>query len=172
MERQPKYLPYQANPFFADGMAMRAPPPGTVSREQYALDRLELRGPGPAADAGYATRSPVPLTAELLAQGRRKYDVFCAPCHGLIGDGNSLVGRNMALRPPPSLHARAQLPDGFFYEAVTYGYGVMPSYAEQLAATERWAVVAYVRALQLSQRARLDQAPEDVRSRLNREAAP
>ncbi len=166
MEQQPKYLPYSSNPFFADDRAMRTPPPGTVSRERYAVDRLELRGEGPSQDAGYLVRSPVAFTPEVLALGRRRFEVFCAPCHGLVGDGHSIVGRNMALRVPPSLHERAAMPDGFFYDAITYGYGVMPSYSEHLNAQERWAVVGYVRALQLSQRAPLSSAPAEVRRSL------
>lgn len=170
MKVQPKYLPYEANAFFEDDLAMRTPPEGTVSRERYLVDRPELRGGRP--DGGYSMPNPVPLTPQLLAQGRRTFDVFCSPCHGMVGDGQSVVGGKMTLRAPPSLHLRAQMPDAFFYDAVTYGYGVMPPYAEHLSAQERWGVVAYVRALQLSQRARLESAPPEVRQRLQREARP
>ncbi|MGQ0506483.1 MAG: c-type cytochrome [Myxococcaceae bacterium] len=172
MEDQPKYLPYQSNEFYEDGRAMRTPPPNTVSREAYANDRLELRGNGPSVDAGYAVSNPLPVNAELLKKGRRHFEVYCATCHGLLGDGKSVVAENMPLRTPPSLHEKAQRPDGYFYDAITYGYGIMPNYSEQLSATDRWAVVAYVRALQLSQRSTLDSAPPAVREQLLKEATP
>jgi mono/diheme cytochrome c family protein len=111
----------------------------------------------------------VPVTPELLQLGRKRYDVFCAVCHGVLGDGQGPVARNMSIRPPPSLLQIGQRPDGFFFAAITEGYGYMPSYRPWLGDEERWAVVAYVRALQLSQGARIEQVPPDVRARLEKE---
>ncbi len=164
MDVQEKLLPYSASPLFEDGRAMRTPPPGTVPRE-----RLRFRGlPGGGRDqaGAHLTLVPVRITPELLARGRKRYEIICATCHGLVGDGTSMVARNMALRPPPSLHLFADRPPGFFYEVITDGYGLMPSFANELPPDDRWAVVAYVRALQRSQRASLAEAPSAERARL------
>jgi mono/diheme cytochrome c family protein len=150
MVSQPKALPYSSSELFEDGRSMRSPVAGTVPREMLAT--LGVRR--------------VPVDAAVLARGRGRFDVFCATCHGLVGDGVSLVARNMALRPAPSLHARADQPPGYYFEVITLGRGLMPSYAAQLSVEDRWAVVAYVRALQLSQRARLQDAPPEVQQRL------
>jgi mono/diheme cytochrome c family protein len=114
--------------------------------------------------------APVRLDADLLALGRRKFDVHCATCHGVLGDGQSQVALNMSLRKPPSLHEYRSVPDGYIFQVITRGFGLMPSYAGDLSPHERWAVVAYVRALQLSQAASLQQVPPQIRQRLDREA--
>ena len=94
---------------------------------------------------------PVPMTHKLLELGRKRYDITCGTCHGPLGDGDSIVARQMALRPPPSLHRYIDRPAGYIYEVITKGFGMMASYAAELTIEERWAVVAYIRALQLSQ---------------------
>jgi mono/diheme cytochrome c family protein len=160
---QEKQKPYRPSDHWPDRVGMRAPPPGTVAAAAYRGDDLAL---GAAEDGRPIGKIPVEVTPELLQVGRRKFDVNCAVCHGLLGDGDSLVAKNMAQRPPPSLHQRVRLEDGHYYQVISSGFGIMPSYASALTVEERWAVVAYVRALQLSQRARLDQAPPDVRSTL------
>jgi len=165
MQVQPKYVWYNPNPIFADGRAMRTPPEGTVPRER--LEKLSIqsaRGP----DGQYLTSLPVKLTPELMAQGRKRFNIVCATCHGLAGDGQSMAARNMALRPPPSIHlAKYQgKPPGYFYDVITNGYGLMASYANEISDEERWAVVAYMQALQLSQNATLDKAPAAERAKL------
>jgi mono/diheme cytochrome c family protein len=95
--------------------------------------------------------------------------VNCAVCHGLLGDGDSLVAKNMSQRPPPSLHQRVRLEDGHYFQVVSRGFGLMPAYASELTVEERWAIVAYLRALQLSQNARPDLVPPQERERLERE---
>ena len=163
MMEQEKQKPYRPSDHWPDRIGMRPPPPGTVAAAAYQGDDLALG----ATDDGFPVeRIPVPVTPELLQVGRKKFDVNCAVCHGILGDGDSLVAKNMAQRPPPSLHQRVMLEDGHYYQVITAGFGIMPSYASALTVEERWAVVAYVRALQLSQRARLEQAPPDVRSLL------
>ena len=166
MMQQPKVKPYRKSVFFPDQIAMRAPPPGTVPAgapvEAAATSGRDAAG-APVA------RIPVPVTPELLALGRKRYDVFCAVCHGVLGDGQGPVARNMSIRPPPSLLQIGARPDGFFFTAITEGYGYMPSYRPWLGDEERWAVVAYVRALQLSQGVRIEQVPPDVRARLEKE---
>jgi mono/diheme cytochrome c family protein len=153
MERQPKLLPYAASDLSPGGQAMRAPPTGAVPRER-DLDAREPAGPS--------------LTPALLALGRVRFGVACAPCHGLAGDGSSVVATKMEQRPPPSLHEpriRA-LSSEAIYAVVRDGYGLMPRGSFRLSPRERWAVVAYVRALQLSQNLALTDAPEPVRERL------
>lgn len=151
MIEQPRFEPFGANDFFDDGMAMRTPPPGTVPRERDLSDD----------DALLADGIPIPVTMELLREGRRRYDVVCATCHGVLGDGRTVVAENMALVRPPTFHSetlRARGP-GHLYRVATEGYGMMPGYGWQLSPWERWAVVAYVRALQRSQFARLADLP-------------
>ena len=148
MQDQPKYLPYGESRFFPDGMAMRAPPDGTVPRDAIVGRPLLTEG---GDSTGVAMRIPLPLTPELLARGRDRFDIFCATCHGVAGDGESVVARKMQARKPPSLvQARVRaLPAGTLYRVATEGWGLMPGYGPDLSVTDRWAVVAYVRALQL-----------------------
>lgn len=163
MVEQRRFRAYAQNDFFEDGRAMRTPPPGTVPRERSAPSQAGPPGLEPAA-------LPKPIPLSMLKDGQRQFQATCAACHGLLGDGNSVVAEKMSLRPPPSLHEFADRPDGFFYSVITEGYGLMPSFAEHIAPQTRWAVVAYVRALQLSQRAPLTVAPADVRAQLLSEA--
>jgi mono/diheme cytochrome c family protein len=159
MITQQKVKTYRESDFWPDRLSMRPPPPGTIARED--VKPIELTT-GRSADGKVLTPPPIPVTRALLEQGRTRYDIHCAVCHGHLGDGVSLVARNMALRQPPSLLARAGQTDGWYFQVISEGFGVMPSYASALTYEERWAIVAYVRALQLSQTmpaARL--APED-----------
>ncbi|HEY7725780.1 MAG TPA: cytochrome c [Anaeromyxobacteraceae bacterium] len=160
---QQKVKLYRPSDFWEDGVAMRPAPPGTVAREELHPPEVES-GLGP--DGKALQRSPLPVTRALLDLGRKRFEVVCAVCHGLVGDGESAVAVNMSLRPPPSLHLKAQNPDGYFFQVVSLGFGVMPSYASHLTVEERWAVVAYLRALQLSQRARIEHVPPEERARL------
>jgi mono/diheme cytochrome c family protein len=166
MLQQPKVKPYRKSVFYPDQIAMRAPPPGTQSASA-VTDPVVATGRNP--DGTHVARSPVAMTPELLETGKKRYDVYCAVCHGVLGDGQGPVARNMSLRPPPSLVAIRERPDGYFYGCITEGYGYMPSYQPWLGTDERWAVVAYVRALQLAQRTRIEQAPPDVQGRLEKE---
>jgi mono/diheme cytochrome c family protein len=166
MNRQQKYKAYQGSEAFPDGLAMRHPPEGTVPYRS-AVDPVLGTGLGP--DGRPVAESPVAVDAKLLARGRARFDVFCAACHGVLGDGESQVALNMSLRKPPSLHQLRDVPDGHFFRVMTSGFGLMPSYAAELSVEDRWAVVAYVRALQLSQHATLDRLPPDARERLQKE---
>jgi mono/diheme cytochrome c family protein len=164
MEVQEKYQPYAANELFADGRSMRTPPEGTIPRER--LVGYPFITTGELPDGGGVADVPIPITAELLKRGRHRYEIVCATCHGLEGTGDSMVADNMATRLPPSLVALTEKPAGFFYKAITQGYGLMPSFAGEIPMDERWAVVAYVKALQLSQNTPLQSLPEDVQRRL------
>lgn len=166
MLQQPKVKPYRKSVFYADDVSMRAPPAGTVAASATAAGPAAT---GRNADGTLVAHVPVTVDAASLELGRRRYEVFCAVCHGVLGDGRGPVARNMSIRQPPSLLGSAQRPDGFFYAAITEGYGYMPSYRPWLSDEERWAVVSYVRALQLSQATRLEQAPPEVKTRLEKE---
>jgi len=169
MERQPKGRAFAANPFFEDGRAMRPPPAGTVPRERIVQNPALTLG---SVDGRDVAEIPVTLTRALLDLGHRKFDIYCATCHGLLGDGNSPVAANMSLRLPPNLHDRTGMAPGHYYQVISNGFGLMPGYAAELNVQERWAVVAYLRALQLSQSAPLTLAPPEERARLTKERRP
>ncbi len=175
MGQQPRYEPLEPSAFFPDGRSARDPVPGTVARGHLELDAHLVRGQAGPAGAGEAggpaTTFPFPVTAAVVARGRERFDVFCSPCHGRTGDGDGMVVRRGFL-PPPTLHSEPMRrhPVGHFFQVITEGYGAMPSYARQIDPRDRWAIVAYVRALQLSQHARLSDVPEAERAALLGEA--
>lgn len=165
--RQPKVMAYGPSDFHQDGIAMRAPPAGTVPRQR--ITGL------PGATTGkegtnYVTSFPIRVDEPLLRLGQRRYNITCGTCHGPLGDGDSIVGRQMALRPPPSLMDYKDRPIGYIFEVATHGHGLMASYAAELPVRERWAVVAYIKALQTARSATLDRAPVAERSRLEKES--
>lgn len=166
MQRQAKLKAYQPSAYFSDGLAMRAPPEGTVPYHGLLDPTVET---GRGADGKPLALSPVPFDENLLARGKMKFEVSCAVCHGVLGDGQSQVALNMSLRTPPSLHLYRDRPDGYIFQVISEGFGLMPSYAHSLSVHDRWAVVAYVRALQLSQHAAVDQLPAELRGRLDKE---
>ncbi|HVT09538.1 MAG TPA: cytochrome c [Polyangia bacterium] len=175
-DRQPRATRYKESAFYADGLSMRAPPEGTVPRERVTLNRPLTAGrdaDGPIQSniepvAHYVNTPPIPVSRKLLELGRKRFDITCATCHGPLGDGNSIVATQMALRPPPSLIKAqyVQKPAGYIYEVVTKGFGLMASYATELTVEERWAVVAYLRALQLAENTPAAALPPDVRQQL------
>ncbi len=146
---QARYEVYEASPLFEDQRVMRTPPEGTVPTDRPVGSSELLRGVGAN---GYVDTIPVPRTRALLERGRERFDVHCAACHGLLGDGESRVALKMTLRKPPSLVGERgrSLPPGRIFEVASEGYGLMRSYAADLPdPADRWAVVAYVRALQI-----------------------
>jgi len=177
-DRQPKANRYRESKFYADGLTMQAPPEGTVPRERITLNAPVTTGrepDGPIQTNGeplpvYVKTVPIPVTRKLLDLGRKRYDITCGTCHGPLGDGDSIVATQMSLRPPPSLHRYIDKPAGYIFEVATKGFGMMASYAAELPVEERWAVVAYIRALQLSQSMPASDLPPAVRQQL--EALP
>lgn len=159
---QPYREPFEEARWFADRRAMRLPVRGTqpYSSEPFDIERERGRQP----DGGWVAVVPLEIELEHLEAGRRHYEIFCAPCHGVRGHADTPVARNMSLRPPPSLQeARIlQMPVGQIFASISEGAGLMPAYEGRLDVDERWGVVAYVRALQLSEGA--EQSP-DVGSR-------
>ena len=165
---QPRFTSYEACEVCPDGTIMLQPPDGTVARDA-ELGSSELVRGRTAADA-YVGRFPIALDARVLARGRDRFDIFCAACHGRLGDGISQVAENMTLRKPANLLAPPypSYPPGRIFAVVTEGFGVMRSYAGELPVHDRWAVVAYVQALQLSQRVALDELPPPIREEARR----
>jgi mono/diheme cytochrome c family protein len=171
MDQQRKFKSQQTNPLFADRRAMRAPVEGTVARGGLELDEHFYRG---LERGGYTERFPLPVTKDLLQLGRENYDVFCAPCHGLAGGGDGMVARRAdrlrqgAWVPPTSLHdpPASTRSVGHLFNSITNGIRNMPAYGSQIPVADRWAIVAYVRALQKSQHARLEEVPPGQRSGL------
>ncbi len=163
MDTLPRYDPQEGNPMFADGRAMRPLVPGTVARGHLRDDPHRFRG---LVDGQPATTLPMPVTKALLERGEERYQIFCAPCHDGAGYGNGLVAQRGFQPPPSNLHDKRlrEKPVGHFYQVITDGIRNMPSHAAQIPVDDRWAIAAYVRALQLSQHATIDDVPEDVRA--------
>lgn len=169
MHDQPKYQPFESSAFFADGRAARPLPAGTVARGQLREDRWYFQGIGPANEPVAAF--PEPVTAALIERGRERYDIYCSPCHDRAGSGDGMIIQRGYPRPTSFHDERLRnAPPGHFFQAITAGFGIMPSYASQVPVADRWAIVAYIRALQLSQHATLADVPDDARAGLDRPA--
>lgn len=169
MITQEKYGLWEPSEFFPDGRAMQHPPDGTVAQDTLTGQPGVRDG---IVSGQYVTEIPFRLTVPFVQRGRQQFEIFCAPCHGVLGDGSSRVATNMLLRLPPSLvGARARsFPPGRIYQVIAEGYGLMPRYADELPVIEdRWAVVAYLRALQTSRGVDVRALPPDLRRRAEQE---
>ena len=164
MHDQPKYTPYRPSAFFADGRSSRPEIEGTVAQGQLFDDELLNTGkPGGQP----ATVFPFAVDITVMERGRQRYDIYCAPCHGLTGEGDGMVVQRGYRRPPSFNSERLrQAAPGHLYDVMTNGFGAMPDYAAQVPVRDRWAIAAYIRALQLSQHAAAAELPADVQGRL------
>lgn len=164
MYDQPKHEPLEASAFYADGRASRVPPKGTVARGHLRIDTHMYEG---RVDGELATTLPIELTDAVMARGRERYDIFCSPCHGVLGSGDGMVVRR-GMKAPPSFHTDRlrDAPVGYTYDVISNGFGAMYSYASRIPVQDRWAITAYVRALQLSRNATIDDVPASERARL------
>jgi hypothetical protein len=165
MQDQPKFIPLRPSEFFADGRSERPLVEGTVARGHLNDDAAFYTGKGP--DGRFIETFPFPVTREVLEHGQQRFNIYCAPCHDRLGNGMGMIVRR-GYRKPPSYHIdrlRA-VPNGYIYDVITNGFGAMPDYAAQIEPRDRWAIVSYVRALQLSQNAPLHDVPPDALSRL------
>jgi cytochrome c553 len=164
MFEQPRLDPLQASPFFPDGTGQRPLLEGTVSRERGGVDPSFFTGQGPT---GMLTELQFELTVGVLQRGQERYDIFCAVCHGYTGEGNGMIVQRGFPRPA-SFHEQRLLdaPVGYYVSAITNGFGRMFSYASRVPPEDRWAIAAYVKALQLSQNATADDLPEAIRREL------
>jgi mono/diheme cytochrome c family protein len=166
MYRQPRYDPGEASTLWRDGKAARAPVPGTVPQAGGDLASTSSgRRTGDAAGSGAGEGSTGAMA--MLKRGQQRYAIFCLPCHGLLGDGSGPVVERGFPRPPSYHDERLRrLSDQAIFEVITQGHGVMPSYAARVPVPDRWAIVSYLRALQLSQHARVDELPPAMASAL------
>lgn len=156
----PRADTFERSPFFEDGAAARPLPEGTVSRERGGLDPVYLTGQD---DDGAVSDLPVEVSADLLRRGQERYNIYCAPCHGYSGEGDGMIVQR-GFPQPTSFHEQRLLdaPVGYYYNAIAEGFGRMYSYASRVPVEDRWAIAGYVKALQLSQNATLDDVPNDV----------
>jgi mono/diheme cytochrome c family protein len=166
MDHQQKYKPQQPNAAFADGRAMRPPIPGTVARGELMADDHLYRG---KIDGKWATTFPMPVTTELMDRGRKRFEVFCASCHGLSGDGRGPVSvkadelEQGTWTPPSSYHTDTirKREVGHLFNTIGNGLRNMPAHGPQISHADRWAIVAYIRALQRSQNAPIEDVPPE-----------
>lgn len=160
MADQPKNLPLSPSDFFADGRSERPLLDNTVARGSIADDALFV----PKESNAF----PLPVNQELLERGQTRYKIFCTPCHGLQGDGNGMISMR-GMKHPPSYHQDRlrNATNGYMYDVITNGFGAMYGYSAQIPPRDRWAIVAYVRALQLSRNAKVSDLPADLREKLN-----
>ncbi len=158
MHVQPRQNPLSRSDFFPDQRSERPPVEGTVARRQLHEDTYFYTG---KIGNNPGDMMPFPVTKEVLDRGRERFNIYCAPCHSRLGDGNGFVPSRGFSRKPPSFHiVRLQkAPLGYFFDIMTEGFGIMPDYASQIPPQDRWDIVAYIRALQLSQNATMSDVP-------------
>ena len=160
MANQPKNRALSPSEFFEDGRSERPLVENTVARGSIADDELVV----PKDSNNF----PLPVNRELLERGEERYKIFCTPCHGLQGDGNGMIAMR-GMKHPPSFHQDRlrQAPNGYFFDNITNGFGAMYGYSAQIPPRDRWAIIAYVRALQLSRNAKVADLPTELREKLN-----
>jgi mono/diheme cytochrome c family protein len=161
MHNQPRFKPLAESDFYADLRSARPPVEGTVARGELHADTYYYSGllPGTNTPGDYM---PFAVDEQVLARGRERFNVYCSPCHSRLGDGNGIVPSRGFARKPPSFHIDRlrKAPLGYFFDVMTRGFGMMPDYASQISPEDRWKIVAYVRALQLSQNATSAEVPQ------------
>ncbi len=190
MQDQPRYDMYRPSEFFSDKASLRPIPAHTVARgflredDVFYTGRTAPAGPRPQAsptaggtvaqfDPDLVATIPMAITPELLNQGQEQFQTFCSMCHGLTGEGDGMIVRRGFKKPPSYHEARLRTaPAGHFFDVMTNGWGAMPAYNYLVPLRNRWMIVAYIRALQLSRNAKLEELPEDERQRLGTQASP
>lgn len=164
MHDQPRFEPLEANSFFSDHRSARPILKGVVARGDLQEDDHLYKGQENGAPA---TRFPFPVTKDVLLRGQERFNIYCSPCHGPLGNGEGMIVQR-GLKQPPSFHIDRlrEAPAGYFFTVISNGFGVMFDYADRVAPKDRWAIIAYIRALQLSQHATLDDVPAEERQKL------
>jgi mono/diheme cytochrome c family protein len=177
MKYQPKLRPQTANSFFANGVSSQLPPPGTIAQEEplpvagreiYSFDDHPVNTGRVPGVTNFVELNPFPITEKLLTRGQRQYNIHCAPCHGHTGDGNGITRKIGSMAIVANLHEQriVELTDGETFHIIGYGKGVMQGYAAQMSVSDRWAVVGYLRALQLSHLGTVDDLSAETRAKL------
>ena len=178
MDRQLKLRPQEPNGFFPNGVSSQLAPPGTIARgvPMQTLDGLVRpyedasvftgREPG---TTNFVPTNPLPVTAQLLERGRERFTIYCSPCHGQLGDGNGITKKIGAMAVVANLHDQriVEMADGELFYVITHGRNLMGAYGPNVPVGDRWAIIAYLRALQLSQLGTIEDVPEALRSGLN-----
>jgi mono/diheme cytochrome c family protein len=167
MDSQPKYDAQEQSSYFWDGSTMRLPVEGTVAIGHLNDNVAYYKGKN--NNGSFVKANPVEVTLPMLKRGQQRYNIYCAPCHGQVGDGNGIIVKKGYL-PPPSFHSERirALGDGAVCDIISNGIRNMPSYAHQIPVQDRWAIVAYVQALQKSQNATINDVPEELREKITK----
>jgi mono/diheme cytochrome c family protein len=170
MQDEPRYKPLAASEFFSDGRSARPMVEGTVARGHLEIDEARYTGKIAGEDID---QFPIPIAKEDIERGQTRFNIYCTPCHGRLGDGNGMVVLR-GFRQPPSYYSDrlVHAPVGHYFDVITNGFGAMPSYASRVQSDDRWRIVAYIRALQLSESAGLNDVPADQRQNLAVEPPP
>lgn len=170
MHDAPRYEAFEASTFFPDGRASRSAPVGTVARGWLRADDAVYTG---KVDGEFVEAFPFAIGHDDLERGRDRYNVYCTPCHGRLGDGNGMVVQR-GLRQAASYHQERLRQErvGYYFDVITNGFGAMQGYAEQVPVRDRWLIIAYIRALQLAQNATVNDVPADHRGGLDAQAPP
>ena len=170
---QQKTAPLSQSDFFSDGQSARPLVPGTIPRGHLREDGVFYTG---IENGKWVDKIPVPVTMDLLKRGRDRFDIYCSPCHGRLGDGKGMIAlRGYQLkRPVGNYHSERlmKMPVGHFYDVITNGYGAMYSYASRIEPQDRWAVVAYIRALQMSQHGSVSDLNDKEKAQLDEKIEP
>jgi mono/diheme cytochrome c family protein len=167
MNRQPRLRPQTPDEFFADGRSSRMPIPGTIAQEDTHYEDLPVNTGRVTGTTNFVETIPVEVTAKLLARGQQRFNINCSPCHGMQADGNGVV-KKLGLATVANLHDKriVELADGEIFNTITYGKNTMGPYGANVTIEDRWAIIAYLRALQLSQLGSVDDVPEPARAAL------
>lgn len=167
MHDQPRYKPLAATDFFGDGRSARPAIEGTVARGHLRIDKA--RYTGKKDDGTDVDEFPFPIAQADVLRGQQRFNIFCSPCHSRVGDGNGMVVRR-GFRQAASYHTAKLIkaPVGHFFDVITNGFGAMPSYASRVEPDDRWRIAAYIRVLQLSENATIDDVPPGQRAQLER----
>ena len=169
MHVQPKYVPEDPSSFFPDGRSERQPVEGTVARGQLRTDELLYTG---KVNGQPSEVFPYPVTKEIVERGQERYNVFCSPCHGFAGDGDGMIVQRGFRRPPSFYEDRLKTsPAGHYFDVISNGFGVMYPYGYRVAPRDRWAIIAYIRALQLSQHFPAGELTERMRRERQKQGA-
>lgn len=177
MKRQLKLRPQTANSFFANGLSSQLPPPGTIARSEplnvggqavYPFEDLPVNTGRVTGTTNFVELNPLPVTTQLLNRGQQRYGINCTPCHGATGEGKGITQKIGAMAVVANLHDKriVELPDGDIFNTISHGKNLMGAYASKIAVEDRWAVVAYLRALQLSRLGAVEDLSPEVRATL------
>jgi hypothetical protein len=165
MHNQPKFIPLRESTFYADTRSARPRVEGTVARGELQEDTYLYTGKIEGKDGDVF---PFPVTREVMERGRQRYQIYCTPCHSELGDGNGMIVQRGYRHPPDYTIPRLMnAPVGHFFDVITNGFGAMPDYKEQVPVRDRWAIIAYIRALQLARHAPLSEVPANERPKLS-----